>query len=654
MVQKTYHITEFSENKLESVLRETLDSTAYREAARILLIIFEQNWDAEKINGKLALIRETLPKAEIVGCTHYDDMRQVERPEERSILSFLFFEESDFSIFRCSLAGKTEQCVGNLLKREMNAREDVRCVMALVSKSSHDIEKILKTANPAVPAFGATALMRGAFRSPTQEGYVFDTDCCYTETFLAVIFYGAKLRVKASYHLGWIPVGRAMTVTDTLDNYTVKEIDGEPAAEIYRKYLGLPYRRTPLNIVNICEFPMTTARGEFLAARIPYAWTDDGNLLFQIPVGKGERFRLSYGLPQQLFEEIHADADAFRTFQPQGILMVACMNRMVFLRERERLETDAYRRIAPDAAFLHGNSEIFWNDGAGSELHSAMIAVGLKEDNGAAAFEFSEPSVPAASEFSEPSAPAERSGAAAESCVIPLENRLMTFMRAVTGDLEETTAELLRLKENLEDEVERKTRQNESLSFHVVQTLAEAIDAKDSYTNGHSGRVAVYSREIARRAGYDWNACNEIYMMGLLHDVGKIGVPDAVINKPGKLTDEEYEQIKNHPVMGARILKAIREMPNLVTGARWHHEKYDGSGYPDGLKGEDIPEEARIIGVADAYDAMTSNRSYRRFMPQSAVREQIAKGKGTQFDPRFADIMLQMMDEDREYNMREK
>ena len=227
-------------------------------------------------------------------------------------------------------------------------------------------------------------------------------------------------------------------------------------------------------------------------------------------------------------------------------------------------------------------------------------------------------------------------------------------MRAVTGDLEETTGELLHLKRHLEDEVEKKTRENESLSLHVVQTLAEAIDAKDSYTNGHSGRVAVYSREIARRAGYSEREQNEIYMMGLLHDVGKIGVPDAVINKPGKLTDEEYEKIKNHPVMGARILKKIREMPDLVTGARWHHERYDGKGYPDGLKGADIPEEARIIGVADAYDAMTSNRSYRRFMEQGMVREQIAKGKGNQFDPRFADIMIGMIDEDTEYKLHEK
>lgn len=126
-----------------------------------------------------------------------------------------------------------------------------------------------------------------------------------------------------------------------------------------------------------------------------------------------------------------------------------------------------------------------------------------------------------------------------------------------------------------------------------------------------------------------------------------------MINKPGRLTDDEFEQIKKHPGMGARILGAIREMPKLATGAHWHHERYDGRGYPDGLAGEEIPEEARIIGVADAYDAMTSNHCYRRSMDQALVREQIEKGRGTQFDPRFADIMLQMIDDDTDYRMRE-
>ena len=187
-------------------------------------------------------------------------------------------------------------------------------------------------------------------------------------------------------------------------------------------------------------------------------------------------------------------------------------------------------------------------------------------------------------------------------------------------------------------------------SVHIVETLAEAIDAKDTYTHGHSSRVAAYSREIAHRAGYSEAAQNIVYMMGLLHDVGKIGVPDAVINKPGRLDDDEFLQIKTHPGKGAKILA---NMPELVAGARSHHERFDGRGYPDGLTGHAIPEEARIIAVADAYDAMTSNRSYRKGMEQQKVREQIERGKGTQFDPRFADIMLQMIDEDVAYAMRE-
>ncbi len=214
-------------------------------------------------------------------------------------------------------------------------------------------------------------------------------------------------------------------------------------------------------------------------------------------------------------------------------------------------------------------------------------------------------------------------------------------------------AELLKLQKHLSEEVERKTKENEQLFLHVVSSLAGAIDAKDTYTNGHSSRVAEYSKEIARRYGYNMKEQSDIYIIGLLHDVGKIGVPDSVINKPGKLTDEEFEYIKKHPIIGSQILKNIKEMPKLSIGARWHHEKYDGSGYPDGLAGEEIPEEARIIAVADAYDAMSSKRSYRNIMPQKRIRDEIQNGIGTQFDPRFAEIMLSMIDEDTEYTMRE-
>ncbi len=215
------------------------------------------------------------------------------------------------------------------------------------------------------------------------------------------------------------------------------------------------------------------------------------------------------------------------------------------------------------------------------------------------------------------------------------------------------TIDLSHLQKNLSEEVEKKTRENERLFIHVVSALASAIDAKDTYTNGHSGRVARYAREIAKRAGYTGSRLQNIYIMGILHDVGKIGIPDTVINKTAKLTDEEYNMIKKHPVMGAVILEKIKEIPRLAEGARWHHERYDGKGYPDGLSGEEIPEEARIIAVADAYDAMTSHRSYHKPFTQEYVRSEIEKGMGTQFDPKFAKLMLQMIDEDTQYNMKE-
>ncbi len=215
------------------------------------------------------------------------------------------------------------------------------------------------------------------------------------------------------------------------------------------------------------------------------------------------------------------------------------------------------------------------------------------------------------------------------------------------------------LQDYLIGEVDRKTRAVQessrrisNLSDQIIHALSGAIDAKDSYTNGHSARVAKYSRELARRLGMPPIKVAEIYNIALLHDVGKIGIPNSIINKPGKLTDEEYAIVKSHAMTGYEILKPISEMPELSIGARWHHERYDGKGYPDGKAGEDIPEIARIICVADCYDAMSSDRIYRKALPQFMVREEIERNKGTQFDPRIADVMLHIIDEDKEYMLR--
>ena len=198
---------------------------------------------------------------------------------------------------------------------------------------------------------------------------------------------------------------------------------------------------------------------------------------------------------------------------------------------------------------------------------------------------------------------------------------------------------------------EKSRKELNRLNEVIIKALAYAIDAKDRYTSGHSQRVAKYSVEIARRMGKSEEEQQKIYYSALLHDVGKIRVPEALINKPGKLTEEEFDQIIPHPVCSYHIVRNIYQDPMIAFGAKFHHERYDGSGYPSGLAGDNIPEVARIIGIADSYDAMASNRSYRQALPQEKVRDEIIRGKGRQFDPEIADIMVQMIDEDKEYRM---
>ena len=212
--------------------------------------------------------------------------------------------------------------------------------------------------------------------------------------------------------------------------------------------------------------------------------------------------------------------------------------------------------------------------------------------------------------------------------------------------------ELVTLQNQLYFEVEQKTRENKDLFMQIVSSLAAVIDTKDEYTKGHSSRVAQYSKMIAKRLGYSDARQDEIYMLALLHDVGKIGIPDGILNKPGTLTAEEYELIKAHSSMGASILKNIENDPKFESCAMYHHERYDGTGYPKGLKGTQIPEEARIIAVADAYDAMSSDRSYRAHLSQEAVKNELELGMGTQFDPKIAEIMLTITEEDKEYRLR--
>lgn len=193
--------------------------------------------------------------------------------------------------------------------------------------------------------------------------------------------------------------------------------------------------------------------------------------------------------------------------------------------------------------------------------------------------------------------------------------------------------------------LDAKQRQLQRVTLQTITTVANTIDAKDEYTKGHSQRVSEYSALIARMLGRDEAYVQNIKYIGLLHDIGKIGVPDAILNKPGRLTDSEFMLMKQHAEIGSNILKDNGMIDGLADGVRHHHERYDGKGYPDGLKGEEISEVARIIGLADAYDAMTSNRVYRKRLADEDIIKEIERCSGTQFDPKLAEIFVRALKE---------
>lgn len=212
----------------------------------------------------------------------------------------------------------------------------------------------------------------------------------------------------------------------------------------------------------------------------------------------------------------------------------------------------------------------------------------------------------------------------------------------ITWFITRTQAQRTLLKQQFELEYAKKQIK---MSNETIISIARTVDAKDSNTSEHSFRVSEYSVAIAKRLGYSKEKCENLRQMALLHDIGKIGIPDAILNKPAKLTDEEYEIMKTHVIRGGEILKDFTMIDNVSVGALYHHEKYDGTGYCHGLKGEEIPLDARIIGIADAFDAMTANRVYRKQLDINMVINELKRCSGTQFDPKLVDIMLSLIEE---------
>ncbi len=216
--------------------------------------------------------------------------------------------------------------------------------------------------------------------------------------------------------------------------------------------------------------------------------------------------------------------------------------------------------------------------------------------------------------------------------------------RTEIGELAETFNKMTADLELYIEQIKRALKENRDLFVGTIRALAAAIDEKDPYTRGHSDRVTNYSIIIAKNMGLDEKAVETIRISALLHDVGKIGIDDKVLKKPGVLTQEEFEIMKQHPVKGAHIMKSIEQMREMIPGMKYHHEQWDGNGYPDRLKGEAIPLIARIISVADTFDAMTTNRPYQKAIELDYTLKKIKGNAGVKFDPQVVDALIKAIE----------
>ena len=211
----------------------------------------------------------------------------------------------------------------------------------------------------------------------------------------------------------------------------------------------------------------------------------------------------------------------------------------------------------------------------------------------------------------------------------------------------------MRIIENMNKKLDEANSQLKEAYYGTIESLRLAVDAKDSYTRGHSDRVSYYSVLIGKELGLSYDDIDILKQGALFHDIGKIGIPDAILQKPSKLTDDEYDDIKNHPSIGAKIIGPAKIFEPLIPMVLYHHERFDGRGYPAGLKGEEIPLMARIVCIADTFDAMTSDRAYRPRFTVVKAMEEIENNKGTQFDPELVDAFMIAMRNNKEQVMKD-
>ena len=428
MKQRTFTLG--SELSLDQMVQDILSDPSYASASSRVLLVFEPDCDRAGIAEGLAQIRAALPDLPIVGQTTLGPLYEGMYAPSHTVCSLLLFDQGEARIFAYDCHQMTPLEAGRSIAREMEGIDHPRAVLCITSDIGlypMPFMEAITAAHPHVPVFGTqagTEELGGEDRST-----IYTADALYDRGIIGVVFSGESLEVRCDHNMGFRPIGREMTVTASDDTGFVSQIDGQPAASVYKKYLDVV--PDEFFYQNVCSFPLLQRSGRRMIARVPISSTPDGKLQFSMALEKDAKVSLSYSKPEYLLRDTLLNANRMCGFQPEALLLYACLNRRVFMgEERADREFEYYRNACESMAWCYGYGEICREGDSGGNLNSSIVAVGMREG---------EP------DRSQMHAPFEEPELDTVPSSIPLADRMVTFLEATTAELNDTIDELAQL-----------------------------------------------------------------------------------------------------------------------------------------------------------------------------------------------------------------
>ena len=595
------------------------------EGQNILLQIFTGICDFDYISTLVEDIKSILPDIKIIGTTTSGEIIEDITTNRATVLSFTIFENTSIETYGTKIAKNSKYTAQRLINQfdiQKNPKVAISFADGLHINGEEYINRFVEYDKDIIVAGGLAG-----DNEQFKNTIVFTENEVYVDGAVVALLFNDELKVITKASFGWVSIGETMTITSAMKN-VVYEIDGKKAVDIYAKYLGSDIaKQLPKTGI---EFPLLVKRsGEFIP-RAVVGKNSDGSLIFAGNLNEGEKVTFGYGNIDSIVKYSDKISKSSDLYICESIFVYSCMARKALLRKSINLELYPLNKIAPISGFFT-YGEFYANKDVSSIglLNQTMTILGLSESK---------------------DIKKERIDVTLEDKKISENNTL----KALTNLIAVTSKELDRYKNRLEDrvkgatlEIQELNKELEDTQKEIVFTLGLVSEGRSQETGEHIKRVAEYSKLLALYYGLSNDEAELIKQASPMHDIGKIAIPDSILNKPGRLTEEEFEIMKKHAEYGYNMInKSNRPLLKAAAIIAYeHHEKFDGTGYPRGIKGYEIHIYGRIVALADVFDALSSKRCYKDAWSDDKIKELIKNERGKHFDPKLVDIILEHYNE---------